>query len=559
MLLAIALTVGVIFATNLIFPPQKTTPRTAADSLAAVSSSVSAVPAIAAPATAGALPEPLARQGTASVPAAAGGIAAETAQVRTARATVAFSSIGAAPLAVTMRDFKALPTKDADATLRSNTGTLLRFAVVTNGDTVRFDRTPFAARTTTAGDQTTVEYRATERGITLTARYTLDTSDANAYLSRARVTVEGAGSPAFLRIGMPTGFVSQETQPEEDATHLAYAFKPERRSADIVAFTKLDAGERKLEAGPFTWVVAKSKYFMMGMLVDSARSPIVELQVTGQPRTGKLALTGSADAILDLARGPVSFEIYHGPQEYVRLRKLGRDFENANPYGGWLQGAVQPFATIVMRLLLWMKSKTALSYGWLLVVFAIGVRILLWPLNQTAMRSSIKMQRIQPELAAVQEKHKGGDPAKLQQEMMKVYAAHGMSPFSAFSGCVPMLIPLPILFALFFVFQNTIEFRGVGFLWLPDISLGDPLYITPLLMGASMFLLSWIGMKNSPPNPQAKMMSWMLPGMMTFMFLNFASGLTLYYFVQNLAALPQQWMVANERAKRATEPVTAKG
>jgi YidC/Oxa1 family membrane protein insertase len=112
-----------------------------------------------------------------------------------------------------------------------------------------------------------------------------------------------------------------------------------------------------------------------------------------------------------------------------------------------------------------------------------------------------------------------------------------------------MLLPMPVLWALYFVFQNTIEFRGVQFLWLPDISLRDPYYITPLVMGISMFVLSWIGMRSVPPNAQTKMMSYMMPVMFTVMFLNFASGLNLYYAVQNIAALPQQWIVSRERAK----------
>ena len=118
-----------------------------------------------------------------------------------------------------------------------------------------------------------------------------------------------------------------------------------------------------------------------------------------------------------------------------------------------------------------------------------------------------------------------------------------------------MLLPMPILFALFFVFQNTIEFRGVSFLWLADISLKDPFYILPIAMGLSMFVLSWVGMRNVPPNPQMKMMAYLMPIVMTVALLNFASGLNLYYAVQNLAALPQQWLIANERAK--TAPVTA--
>jgi YidC/Oxa1 family membrane protein insertase len=124
-------------------------------------------------------------------------------------------------------------------------------------------------------------------------------------------------------------------------------------------------------------------------------------------------------------------------------------------------------------------------------------------------------------------------------------------------GCLPMLLPMPVLYALYFVFQNTIEFRGVPFLWLPDLSMRDPYYITPLLMGLSMYVMSWIGMKAAPPNPQAKMMSYMMPVMLTVLFLNLASGLNLYYAVQNIAALPQQWLLARERQKNAPVAVVS--
>jgi YidC/Oxa1 family membrane protein insertase len=220
-----------------------------------------------------------------------------------------------------------------------------------------------------------------------------------------------------------------------------------------------------------------------------------------------------------------------------------------------MQGIVQPFATAVMQLLLWIKERTQLNYGWVLIIFGVAIRILLWPLNQRAMRSTMKMSAIQPEMAAIQKRYKE-DPAKLQSEMIKLYKDHGVSPFSMFSGCLPMLLPMPFLIALFFVFQNTIEFRGVSFLWLPDISVKDPFYILPLAMGVSMFLLSWIGMKGQAPNPQAKMMAYIFPPMMTILFLNFASGLNLYYAVQNVAAIPQQWLLARERAKEPA-PATA--
>jgi YidC/Oxa1 family membrane protein insertase len=186
-----------------------------------------------------------------------------------------------------------------------------------------------------------------------------------------------------------------------------------------------------------------------------------------------------------------------------------------------------------------------------LILFGVAVRIVLWPLNQSSMRTSLKMQRIQPELTAIQARYKS-DPEKLQAEMMKVYKSHGMTPFSGLAGCLPALLPMPVLITLFFVFQNTIEFRGVPFLWLTDISVHDPLFILPILMGASAYLLSWIGMRNMPPNPQTQMMSYMFPAMMLIFFIKAAAGLNLYYAVQNVAALPQQWLLSQERAKSGT-------
>jgi YidC/Oxa1 family membrane protein insertase len=264
-----------------------------------------------------------------------------------------------------------------------------------------------------------------------------------------------------------------------------------------------------------------------------------------------VANRATATAIKPLADGSFAFDIYAGPQSWEALRAIGNDLENVNPYAGWFHAVVQPFSTIVMRVLLWLKRATQVNYGWVLVIFGVVIRLLLWPLNQKAMRTSIQMQRLQPELAEVQKRYKN-EPEKQREALVKLYQSHGMSPLSPLMGCVPMLLPMPILFALYFVFQNTIEFRGVPFLWLPDISLKDPLYIIPVVMGASMFVLSWIGMRAAPPNPQTKMMSYMMPVMFTVMFLNFASGLNLYYAVQNIAALPQQWLLSRERQRSAS-------
>jgi YidC/Oxa1 family membrane protein insertase len=130
--------------------------------------------------------------------------------------------------------------------------------------------------------------------------------------------------------------------------------------------------------------------------------------------------------------------------------------------------------------------------------------------------------------------------------MLKLYKEHKVNPLG---GCLPMLLPMPVLLALFFVFSNTIEFRGVPFLWLPDLARHDPYYIIPIVMGLSMFAVSKIGQRGLPPNPQAKMLLYVMPAVLTFVFLKLASGLNLYYAVQNLISLPQQWQISQRRMK----------
>jgi YidC/Oxa1 family membrane protein insertase len=176
------------------------------------------------------------------------------------------------------------------------------------------------------------------------------------------------------------------------------------------------------------------------------------------------------------------------------------------------------------------------------------VRLALWPLNQKAMKSQVAMMAVQPILKDIQTRYKD-DPTRLQQEMLKVYKEHKVNPFG---GCLPMLLPMPVLLALFFVFANTIVLRGVPFLWLPDLSLRDPFFIVPVVMGASMWALSKLGQAGMPPNPQTKMMITVMPLMMTVLFVNFASGLNLYYTVSNLVSLPQQWMINKARKVEMT-------
>ena len=539
--LALLLTGVVLVVTPLIVPSAR---RPVAP--AAVTEPAAAVPSPAAtnPTVPSVIPAP---GSGAARPAAAGGgpaptIVAESTLVKGAGAVLTLSSVGAALDRAEIAGFVGRDAKGGPVTLQSVASPLLRYTIIAGRDTIVLDRVPFAMEAKANG---VVRFTSRDPATPVTVEYDVPAAGT---LTRTIVQFGGATSPAYLLISLPRSFESHEADSLDDIRHLSYAAKPVGKSATGVAFSSLDPGEHKLLAGPMSWAVAKNKYFLVGVLSPSDSTPFAEVQLTGGARASRLATLGEATVVIPLASGRAAFDVYAGPQSWERLRAIGRDFETANPYGGFMQPVVQPFATIVMRLMLWLKRAVQLDYGWVLVIFGLAIRILLWPLNQSAMRSSIRLQRIQPELTEVQQRYKN-DPQKQQQEIMRVYREHNMSPFSALSGCLPALIPMPVFFALFFVFQNTIEFRGVPFLWLADISLKDPFYILPIVTGGSMFLLSWIGMRNMPKNPQATTMLYLMPAMFTMFLLNTASGLSIYYLVQQIAAIPQQWLIANERRK----------
>jgi YidC/Oxa1 family membrane protein insertase len=552
--LALLLTGVVVFLTPVLFPTARAPRTVPADSTVAAPApapdprvqSPTAAPQPAAPPTVAVAPPAVDSAALPTLPAV------DTAEVAATRSAFRFSSRGASLLDATVANRENL--RDTGVVRIVHDGhSLVQYRIVSPRDTVSLASLNFALSRGGTPGAPVLTYRASVDDRQVVIRYTVVP---DSHLVHVQATISGGDlAGRFLAVSLPGGLTSFEADTLEDIRQLAYVYRTVRKGSERVNFSKLEPDDRRIAPGPISWAAAKSKYFIVGILAPPNGAPFAEMQLAGAPRTSKEVKEARADLLMPLGAGSVEFDIYAGPQEWRRMLALQRGFEDANPYGGWFSGVVQPFATIVMRVLLWMHDTTSLSYGWVLVIFGLVIRLLMWPLQQRSMRVSIQMQRIQPELQAVQTKYKS-DPQKLQQEMMRVYRDHGMSPFSTFSGCLPMLLPMPILFALFFVFQNTIEFRGVPFLWLPDISLKDPYYIVPLLMGVSMFALSWIGMQGAPPNPQAKMMAYIFPPMMTILFLNFASGLNLYYFVQNIAALPQQWLLVRERAK-TTPPSTA--
>jgi len=458
-----------------------------------------------------------------------------------------FSSVGARLLSASMKMYPTFaPGGSGPAQLIPDSSQFFQHSMVFGADTVSLaDWTFVPSRMEVAVGNAveTVEWTA-QRG-TMVVKL-VQSFQPDQFMFDVEGSVTGGPSDAGLvLLSMGPRFRLVEADSVWDFRN--YAVVTKARSIERTAFRSLEPGERVEIGGPLDWVAYKSRYFAAAVLtVDEAVPRVGAAIVTGGPRVDRYAKEASLRISLPAPSGRFSYRVYLGPQEVRFLSRVGNELQDMNPYGWFLRPIIQPIANIVARILVWMHETMRVQYGWVLILFGVAVRVVMWPLNQKAMHSSMAMQAIQPEIKAVQEKYKG-DTQRLQQETMKLYREHGVNPLG---GCLPMLLPMPVLFALFFVFRETIEFRGVPFLWIPDLSRADPLYIIPVVMGLSMFVVSKLGQRGVPPNPQSKMMLYFMPVMLTVLFFRFAAGLNLYYAVSNITSIPQQWMISEKRLQR---------
>jgi YidC/Oxa1 family membrane protein insertase len=526
---------------------------TTADTAVRGPAATNAVPGPAAPAA-----DTLRAARDSSAPGAATGNAdtaarADTVRVTSPLYTYGVSTAGGRLVEARLHRHRSMAPEDNGATAQilPKDSRLLGLTLVVGGDTIPLDDWSFTASADSINvSRPTPLHLSGQRGpVKVDLTYTFVPDD---YRIKVEGRVSGVGpNGGTLLVGMGPTLANTEANVVEN--HRALAVVTRRSEAERTDFSSLKPGETKTVSGPLDWAAIKSKYFVTGVLdYDSAGGRISGATITARPTTEKHPTEADVRLSIPLPpSGEFSYTTYAGPMEYDRLGRLGRGFDDVNPYG-WpgFRTIIRPVAVGVRWLLVWMHEHLHLAYGLVLVFFGILVRFLLWPLNQKAMRANMQLQAVQPLMKDIQERYKN-DPQKMQQEMFKLYKEYNVNPLG---GCWPMLLPMPVLFALFFVFQNTIELRGASFMWLPDLSRPDPLYIIPVIMGLSMWGLSKVGQIGMEPNPQMKMMLYVMPIMMTFLFLNFASGLNLYYAVSNIASIPQQWMLARERLKRGKAP-----
>jgi YidC/Oxa1 family membrane protein insertase len=282
------------------------------------------------------------------------------------------------------------------------------------------------------------------------------------------------------------------------------------------------------------WSAFETKYFIA-----------IVAPLEGAAETTQLTKTGSQVENLfqtpytTLQPGQASsfnYRIYYGPKDGAILEKAHPDFGKAIDFGFF-----SLLAAPLLKALKFINNYVG-NYGVAIILVTIVIKILFWPLTQKSYSSMKAMANLQPEITKVRERCKN-DREKLNREIMELYKKHRVNPMG---GCLPMLVQIPVFFALYKVLMDTIDLRHADFaLWITDLSAKDPYYITPVIMGATMFIQQ--KMSPSTMDPVQAKVFMLMPVIFTFLFLNFPSGLVLYWLVNNLLTILQQYFI-NKKA-----------
>ncbi len=556
-LLAVVLMLGVLVGTSILFPPAHPPQTAGADSLTVMDTTAGADTLAAAPDT-GAPVIPSQARGTPQVEVPSEGAApadesqpAPTVTVKGPLYRYEFSTRGARMVSVEMSKFKSFTRSGSVELVPPGAQPYFAQRLVVGKDTVDLSRQRFTVEpsggltlTEASGPQT---LRFVYQHPTSPFRFEISyTFEPDAYAVTVRGTVTGLSRP-LLVTDLGEGLAFNEADSTGEARAMAYVGNHLQDGIHSHSLRKPDLG---VHEGPYKWVAFKSKFFVLALIGGESEESASATSYLGGMVVKQNDLPDRADVAVTQSvgtDGTFAYRIFAGPQEYARLASLGEDMDEVNPYGyRWVQPVVRPIVAVIMWVLTFLHHQLTIGYGWVLILFGVLMRVVLWPLNQKAMKAQLRNMAVQPLLQEIQAKYKD-QPERLQKEMMKLYKEHGFNPLA---GCLPMLLPWPVLIALFFVFENTIELRGVSFLWMPDLSAPDPRYILPVFLGLSMFLMQWVTMRSLPQsNSQMKIMMWVMPIMMVFIFFRLPSGLNLYYATANLATIPQQIWIANERKK----------
>jgi YidC/Oxa1 family membrane protein insertase len=355
----------------------------------------------------------------------------------------------------------------------------------------------------------------------------------DSYVVDVAVTTEGLTGTVATGLGTNFGIV-------EWTEGLIGLIGPASRIGDKIEKDLPDT-EQELK-GHVAWAALQDKYFMGVIIPTGATAALIRKE---GDKLASVQVRFPAPA----ASAPLAFRLYAGPKEFGILKSLDAGLEDTIDFGWFIFGSwemVKAVAKPLFAVLQFLHDYTH-NYGIAIVLLTVGIKLLFAPLQYKSYKSMKEMQILQPKVLALQTKYKD-DRDRLNRELIKLYRDHKVNPVG---GCLPMLLQMPVFVALFNVLYMTIELRQAPFfLWVTDLSVPDPYYVLPILMGVTMMIQQKITPTTMDPT-QAKIML-LLPAFMTLLFLNFASGLVLYWFTNNLLTIGQQFVTDKYIYKQPT-------
>ncbi len=316
---------------------------------------------------------------------------------------------------------------------------------------------------------------------------------------------------------------------------------------DKLREVKVDKLEDSPFSGKISWVAYEEPYFMIAVIDEKPGEGAAKGTVLPDGAVKLSYLTPSLN-LRQAEKTTEKFILYLGPKDLYVLKALGKELEKAVNFG-WFDIIAKPLL-VTLRFF----NKYVSNYGVSIILLTILIKILFWPLTHKSYQSMKEMRRLQPMMAKIRERYKG-DRQEMNRQLMSLYKTYKINPMG---GCLPMLIQIPVFFALFRVLPNSIELRHAPFiLWINDLSAPDRLFSFPfeipfmappygipvltLIMGASMYIQQKMTPMTGDPS-QAKIMM-LLPIVFTVLFINFPSGLVLYWLINNILSIAQQYRI----------------
>ncbi len=393
-------------------------------------------------------------------------------------------------------------------------------------------------------DQEIIRFQDGQKQLTMTAKLSgnriiqkVYTFDSEKYGFDMEVRYEGFSEDVDALIGWNGGVPFTEKDPEMDLLEMSSIASFNKERIEI----QVDDKENEIwdSEGSLQWIGARNKYFLTA-IIPSEQEIRLKARLNGD-RTGPNLLP---DYKFEIGRqlssvGSWKSTVYIGPLDYDILIQYGVGLEQAIDFGWPVIRSVTKFLLIVFKE----AYKYIPNYGWIILLFALIIKVIFYPFQAKSLESMRKMQEVQPKINALREKYKN-DSQRLSQETMKLYKKEGVNPVG---GCLPMLPQMPIFFALYNLFSSTIELRQAPFaLWITDLSMPDEvmvggfgLRVLPLLVASSMFVQQKMTMKD----PKQAVFVYAMPVFMVFIFWGMSSGLNLYWMLFNVLAVGQQLIV----------------